>query len=160
MTYKFMCWVSTAVRPVLQLQRGGFSLQWLPFLQSMGSRHLGSVVVPRGLRRSMTYGILKDQGSNLASCIGRWILSHQGSPSGGLCKFLQVWGSCKFFPSENICLECSSCPSWHGLSLTAQLKFHVFIRAFLKHPPTSIWMTWLASIMSHFLISLILSRRR
>ena len=60
---------------------------------------------------------------------------------------------CKFFPSENICLECSSCPSWH-LSLTAQLKFHVFIRTFLKHPPVSIWMTWPASIMTIFLFYL------
>lgn len=60
---------------------------------------------------------------------------------------------CKFFPFENICLECSSCPSWH-LSLTAQLKFHVFIRTFLKHPPVSIWMTWPASIMTIFLFYL------
>ena len=50
-------WVFVAVRGLFLvkasrgyslLQCAGFSLQWLLLLQSMGSRHVGSVVVVRG----------------------------------------------------------------------------------------------------------------
>ena len=47
------------------LQWVGFSLQWLLLLRSVGSRHLGLVVVAHVLSRSMACGIFPDQGSNL-----------------------------------------------------------------------------------------------
>ena len=47
------------------LQCMGFSLQWLLLLQSIGSRHTGSVVTAHRLSCPMTCGILPEQGSNL-----------------------------------------------------------------------------------------------
>ena len=46
------------------LQCMGFSSQWLLLLQSMGSRHAGSVVVAHGLSCSTACGTFPDQGSN------------------------------------------------------------------------------------------------
>ena len=45
----------------------GFSLQWLVLLQSMSSRHAGSIVVAHGLIYSKTCGIFSEQGSNPCS---------------------------------------------------------------------------------------------
>ena len=45
-------------------------------LQSMGSRHAGSIVAVGGLSCSTACGIFPDQGSNPVSCISRQILYH------------------------------------------------------------------------------------
>ena len=59
------------------LRCSGFSLRWLLLLRSTGSRHVGSVVVARGVKStgsvvvahglscSVACGIFSDQGSNL-----------------------------------------------------------------------------------------------
>ena len=78
------------------LQCVGFSMQWLPFFQRMGSRVLGLeqlqfpglwstglIVVVHGLSCSVACGIFPDQGSN--PCLLHWQvgslpLSYQGSP--------------------------------------------------------------------------------
>ena len=48
----------------LQLWRAGLSVWWLLLLWSMGSRHVGSVVVAHGLSGPVACGIFLDQGSN------------------------------------------------------------------------------------------------
>ena len=55
---------SCGERGLLFTAVSGFSLQWLLLLQSMGSRHAGSVVVVHGLSCSAACGIFLDQGSN------------------------------------------------------------------------------------------------
>ena len=80
----------------LSLRCTSFSLQWLLFLWSTGSRErrsvvaapglwsTGSVVVLLGLSRSIACGIFLDQGLNpcLLYCqVDSLPLSHQGSPS-------------------------------------------------------------------------------
>ena len=55
---------SCGKRGLLFTAVSGFSLQWLLLLQSMGSRHAGSVVVVHGLSCSAACGIFLDQGSN------------------------------------------------------------------------------------------------
>ena len=87
---------------LLWLRCVGSSLQWLPSLQSRGSRRVGfsscGSWVPEhrlkghtGLSFSMACGIFPDQGSNL--CLLYWQedslpLSHQGSPHYFLLIFL------------------------------------------------------------------------
>ena len=87
-------------RATLYLGYSGFSLWWLPFLRSTGSRSRGfqlswllgtravSVVVAHGLSCSKACGIFPDQGLN--PCLLHWQvdslpLGHQGSPK---CQFL------------------------------------------------------------------------
>ena len=71
--YFWLCWVFVAARGLsLVVARGaysllrcpGFSLRWLLLLQSMNSRHVGSVVVVHGLGCSTARGIFPDQGLN------------------------------------------------------------------------------------------------
>ena len=54
-----------ASRGYSSLRCMGFSLWWLLLLQSMGSRHVGSVVVAHGLSCSTACGVFPDWGSNL-----------------------------------------------------------------------------------------------
>ena len=61
-----------ASRGYSSLRCAGFSLQWLLLLQSTGSRHVGSVVVARGLQRE--HGL---QVHRLSSC-GTWTQLLQG----------------------------------------------------------------------------------
>ena len=66
------------------LRYTGFSLWWLLFLWSTGSRCMSSVVAAHRLSCSATCGIFPDQGSNLCSLYWQensHPLSHQGSPS-------------------------------------------------------------------------------
>ena len=60
----------------------GFSLQWLPLLWNMGSRHMDFSSCVQGLHCSSACGILADWGRNL--CLLHQVdslpLSHQGSP--------------------------------------------------------------------------------
>ena len=67
----------------LELPCVDFSVQWLLWLQSTGSRTRASAVVAPGLGCSKACGIFPDQGSNL--CFLHWQvdslpLSHQESP--------------------------------------------------------------------------------
>ena len=62
-------------------EQAGFSLWWLLLLQGMSSVvkppglwSPGSVAVVHGL--SWGFGIFLDQGSNLCSSTGKWILNH------------------------------------------------------------------------------------
>ena len=78
----FGCAKSWLLHRLSVLQCAVFSLQWLLLLQSMDSRHGGSVVavpglwstssivVVRGLRCSEACGIFLDQGSN--PCLQHW----------------------------------------------------------------------------------------
>ena len=91
--YFWLCWVIIAACGISlvvasgvcsSLQCPGFSLQWLLLLQSMDSRHVGSVVVALGLSYSMACGIFLDQGLNL--CPLHWRmdsqpLDHLGTPA-------------------------------------------------------------------------------
>ena len=101
----WLCWVFLAVGAFLELRCTGFSLRWLLWLQSTGSRALGcqqlwrvgsvlvapglqgtgSVVVAHGLGSSVACGIFPEQGSNphlLHWQADSFPLSHPGGPIG------------------------------------------------------------------------------
>lgn len=127
MTYKFMCWVSTAVRPGSPVAASRLPYRGFPSCRAWALGTWGSAVAPRRLRHSMTYGILKDQDRTWPPALAGGFWATGGGPSGGLLQVLASLGALQVLPLENICLECSSCPSRHGLSLAAQLKFHIFM---------------------------------
>ena len=91
--YVWLPWVFAAARAALQLQWAGFALQWLPLLQSTGSRahslsgcssqalehRLGSCVVhgPSYSRPTLWHvGSSQIRGGTHVSCTGRQILYH------------------------------------------------------------------------------------
>ena len=74
--YFWLCWVFVAAHGLSLvaasggyslLRCAGFSLRWLLFLRSTGSRRTGSVVVVHGLSCSAACGIFWDQGLNPCS---------------------------------------------------------------------------------------------
>ena len=102
----WLCWVFVSARglPLVAASGGhsssrfaGLSLSRPLLLQSMGSRHAGSVVVTHGPSCSAACGIPPDQGSN--PCPLHWQgdsqpLRHQGSPDRYFLKRdLTVWKS-------------------------------------------------------------------
>ena len=102
----------------------GFSLWWLPLLQSMGLESTGSVVTARGLSCSSACGIFLDQGSN--PCPLHWQadsypLCHQGSPT-----FLTVF-SVSAELELNLLATLNTCCSLHALSLTSRLWVYQFL---------------------------------
>ena len=72
----------------------GFSLQWLLFLEAMGSsgkgfssrstacglKSSGSVVATRGLSCCAACGISPTRDQTHAPCLGWWILTHSATP--------------------------------------------------------------------------------
>ena len=87
-----------------------FSLQWPLFLQRMGSRCTGSVVVAHGLSCYKACGIFPDQGLNL--CLLHWQVAshplyHQGSPTISLlCSPFSMPQSFYSFPNREFSSLC------------------------------------------------------
>ena len=99
--YFWLWWVFIATHCFLQLWWAGISLQWLPSLQSAGSRFVGSVVAAHRLQSkgsvvvahrlsycAMAGGILPDQGLNWCPLRCKAILNHWTTREAPLKKFL------------------------------------------------------------------------